>query len=291
MQGFLLIPISLFAFSTIFTKGFQNHAGAGNFQAAFFNFINSGFPLFIFLVLNKFTVNITFHTLICAVIAGCILMVYRIVMIKAVSSGPTAIATMSYVLGGSLVPFLYGVIFLKESLNVAKIIGLVFIFASFLPIMLNQKRPGAISFKFFFFCAALFLMNGVFLNLSKIVQQNTPKQYATDYIILYTFFYFIFSIINLLYHAKSSDKNIRLSLVNFHSFLFPVLSSATNASGNVINLLLSYNIAASVQFPVLNLGIMVLVTILAFSIYKEKPKRSTILSIILAVFSIVFIAL
>lgn len=64
-----------------------------------------------------------------------------------------------------------------------------------------------------------------------------------------------------------------------------------NGIGSVLNYMLSFRIPASVQFPLTQSSMLVVVTVMSLILYQEKPDKATVLSLLISIASIVLISI
>ena len=78
---------------------------------------------FIFFFANGLKVNFSQISIIWAIAFAIIMIPYYLIGVKVLSLGSLAIYSMFMMLGGMLVPFFYGIIFLNEDISLGKICG------------------------------------------------------------------------------------------------------------------------------------------------------------------------
>jgi len=74
------------------------------------------------------------------------------------------------------------------------------------------------------------------------------------------------------------------------SFLYMALIGLINAAGGMCNYQLGYYLEASVHFPLTQSSMLVAVTVLSMLMYREKPNKPTLMSLITALAAIVMIS-
>lgn len=86
----------------------------------------------IFFCAGGFSVSFSPVSALWAAIFAVIMIPYYMIGIKVLSLGSLAVYSMFMMLGGMLVPFFYGIIFLEENISIAQIVGTVLLpFLSF----------------------------------------------------------------------------------------------------------------------------------------------------------------
>ncbi|MBQ8751615.1 MAG: hypothetical protein IJZ13_00750 [Clostridia bacterium] len=287
----VLGTITMYCASTLAMKSYQVSAGPGHFQIAFMNVVLSGAGFVGFIAFKGFTLHYNTVTLILAIVFGVGLWVYNTLKIKAASCGPMAILSMSYVIGGVTIPALYGILVLGELVILHKIAGILLIFLSFVPLLLKSRHQMVFTVKFWVLCILLLVLNGVLMTVSKVAQLNSQPEYSMDYVALYYFFFFLMAIgtmVKDLHRPDAYDLKVTLTLPHF---LMAAAAGLFNAVGSVFNYLLSFRMPASVQFPLTQSSMLVVITVMSLILYREKPSRETILSLLITIASIVLISI
>ncbi len=282
----------MYCASTLTIKAYQVSAGVGKFQVYFLNIVMSAAVFVVFLIIKGFSLYFTVLTLILSISFGVGLAAYNGAKVKAAGCGPMAIISMSYVIGGVTFPSLYGIIILKEPIIIHKLIGIFLIFLSFLPLILKSKDKMVFSFKFWIYCITLLVLNGVLMTVSKVAQlEYGDPQYSIDFIALYYFFFFVVSIIDItknLHHIDPYD--IQVTFTTRH-LLLAGAAGLLNAGASVFNYLISFRLPASVQFPLIQSSMLVVVTITTLILYHEKLNKATVISLLITIASIILISI
>jgi len=287
----VLGTIGLYSFSTLTIKAYQMSAGQGHLSISFLNFIYAGSVFLSFIAAKGFQLHYTDITLMLAIVFGVGLIVYNSIKVKAASCGPMSILSMSYVIGGVTIPSLYGLIFLKEPIILHKILGILLIFLSFVPLLLKSRKQMVFKPKFLIFCFLLLVLNGTLMTMSKIAQLNSDSKYSMDYVTLYFFFAFLSAGFLLAKNLHLPDQQELQKTMTLRNFAYAIASGLLNGIGSVLNYMLSFRIPASVQFPLTQSSMLVVVTVMSLILYQEKPDKATVLSLLISIASIVLISI
>ncbi len=290
----LIFPIVFFAIQFIFVKEYQNRAGCGINQGLFMNMVAGGAAFVVLFVFKGFSLYFTPQNIILAFLVGLCIVTIKTLLVKAVSMGIVSISTMFYVMGGTLIPFIFGVLLLNEKLSAYKIMGILLAFLSFLPTIRNNEvneMGKKVSLKFIVICFLIFFANGTSGVFLKINQNISLKEHTIDFIVIYSFFMFMLSAIGLFIRKTKSDDKDFFQMFKFKNVGSALKVSICNTTANIFALNLAKKLPASVQFPVTMIGIVVLTTILSMIILKEIPTRKIIISLALVVMAIVFLVI
>lgn len=292
MMTMLLVGLTIAAYcaATMMMKAYQVSVGPGHFQTAFMNISFSGAVFLAFIAARGFHLRHTALTLVLAVVFGTGMWIYSTIKIRAAGCGPMAIISMSYVIGGVTIPTLYGLIVLREPVIIHKLIGILLIFLSFLPLILKSRHQMVFSARFWIFCVLLLLLNGTLMTVSKVAQLRSDPSWSMDYVGLYYFFYFLVSVAAMGKELRHPDPHDLQSTVTLPHLLMAGAAGLCNAGGSVTNYMLSSYLPASVQFPLTQSSMLVVITVASLLLYREKPDRETILSLLITIVSIVLIS-
>jgi drug/metabolite transporter (DMT)-like permease len=290
----MVFPIVFFAVQFIFVKEFQNRAGCGINQGLFMNMVAGGGAFVALFAFKQFSLFFTLKNVILAFLVGLCIVTLKTLLVKAVSMGMVSISTMFYVMGGTLIPFIFGISFLHEKLSIFKTIGILLAFLSFFPTIrsceINESGKKA-SIKFIVICFLIFLANGTSGVFVKINQIASIQDHTIDFIALYSFFIFLISIIALVIQKARCDDKEFFRMFRMNNAASALKVSICNTTANVFVLNLAKKLPASVQFPVTMIGVVILTTILSMIILKEFPTRKILSSLSLVVLAIVFLVI
>ena len=217
--------------------------------------------------------------------------VSAILGILIVRIGRISVYTTFMMLGGMLLPYLYGIIFLKEELSAFRMFGLgilIFILVFSVWGKAEQKKNDA-RVIFYTLCILVFFLNGSLGIVSKVHQISPQALPTCDFLIWNYFFQFILSsVILILYRcvfAKRTEKNMREESVQsvrqgekpalnlksyFLAFLIASMYALFSGGGFLLQLLAAIKLPASMQYPFVTGGSIVLTTLAAALFFKEK---------------------
>ena len=137
----------------------------------------------------------------------------------------------------------------------------------------------------------LLVLNGTLMTMSKIAQLNSDSKYSMDYVTLYFFFAFLSAGFLLAKNLHLPDQQELQKTMTLRNFAYAIASGLLNGIGSVLNYMLSFRIPASVQFPLTQSSMLVVVTVMSLILYQEKPDKATVLSLLISIASIVLISI
>ncbi len=253
-----------------------------------FPVIVAAVSVFLFLVLNLFALRITAYGVSMAACSAVISVVSAILGILIVRIGRVSVYTTFMMLGGMLLPYLYGIIFLKEELSAFRMVGLgilIFILVFSVWGKAEQKKHDD-RVIFYILCILVFFLNGSLGIVSKVHQISPQALPTCDFLIWNYFFQFILSsVLFILYRcifAKRVEKNVKEEGIRqgekpasklksyLLAFLIATMYALFSGGGFLLQLLAAIKLPASMQYPFVTGGSIVLTTLAAALFFKEK---------------------
>lgn len=182
------------------------------------------------------------------------------------------------------IPILAAWLIFKEEFNVYKVIGIVI---GFLALMFILRKQSENSQNKWIFPAAVLLGFGVIDILFKQIALYTTLPYPTS---LFVVFCIALAIAVLIVIYEIGIKNVKLESKNI---LFGALVGIFNF-GNILFYLKAHKAFAenpSTVFAGMNMGVIVLGSVVGLLFFKEKLSKINFIGIFLALISIVFIVI
>ena len=239
MYWLLIIAAMLFAIQFIFNQKFQESRGDGCDSALMFQMHVAVVSGCLMLILNYFHINITLFSVIMAVYATDIIL-YIYFSMKAFAHANLSVYSIFVMLGGMILPFIYGTVFCDESVTVSKVISCVFIVVS---LVLTYDK-GNNSQKCMRYYLAVFFFNGMMAVLSKIHQSNTA--HCTDSRSFLAMTYIgVFIIVLVWYFVRNRKMTLLTPKESAYSLGYAVCSGLAE----MFCLIALTKLPASVQYP------------------------------------------
>ena len=211
----------------------------------------------------------------------------QIVYIRAMGMGEASITQLVYSLG-ILLPIAYGAIFLKEGISPMQYVGVALV-ALALFFIASPRSGGKFSFPWLFMSLLSACGSGAIAITQKMHQSSSAKVELQTFVFISLIFSAIFSI--LMYfvsHKKDAssyekmDKKYVLFLI-FCGLCIAILNLSTSMCAGLL--------PSVIQFPVYNIGSMVLVGVLGYLLMKEKLTRSKLIGFGIGCVAILLIGL
>jgi multidrug transporter EmrE-like cation transporter len=251
---------------------------------------------------------------------GLVTMCSGILSILVMRLGKISVYTIFMMLGGMMLPFFVGLLFLGEVPTPARIVGIVILAVSlFLPFVRfggkkanaqapqspeEAPKPKRTRIIFILFCAAVFLLNGCTSVLNKLHQINQAALDTNNYIIWQDIFSLTFSVLVYGGYLLTAHKKRAAEAVAFEGAALPTdgetaktpnlrvffpglaviaLYAAISGGGGLLLLLSAKDLPASVLYPMVTGGSIVLTSLFGRLFFKEKMDLQLILSLALTV--------
>ncbi|MBO7407365.1 MAG: hypothetical protein J6V14_07010 [Clostridia bacterium] len=281
-----------------------------------------------YLVINRRLPEIRPYSLIMAALLAACVCAYMMLGFKIMALGSLSVFTVFLMLGGMIVPYLYGVIFLDEAINAPRIIGIVLMVVSmFFPLIGDLRSARAAAgdnaapagtdalanssdssktrrrVLFCVFCLLVFLLNGFVSVISKTHAAGVLDYPASDsltFVVLTSLGCGVISGVALLIvrlakrgksraagdNAGNVDSAANADNANKSFFatlrpviLFVVLAAIFDGCSFFFQQLGAAALPASVMYPLMTGGSIVLTALAGFLIFKEKPTRIALIGL------------
>lgn len=275
----LVVSAALFSSQFLFYQRYQKRRGSSFENSLTFSVYSSSVSFVIMLFLNKFSIEVTPFSLTVAVGFAFVNILIGYCSIKAFETASLTVFSMFSMLGGMLLPFVYGIAFFKEPFTIPKIICCILIIISlFLVTDMGKSKKGALKYYFF-----VFVLNGLSGVFAKFHQSHTDICVnSQSYSALCSIATFVLCAIIFAVKYKSFPK-ITLKegeIIAPYAFF--------NGMGNLLLLFAVRVLPASVQYPFVTGGVIVFSAIIGF-LRKEKIKPLNVLSIFTALLATILL--
>ncbi len=280
MNALILILITLgISAQSVTKKAYNNKLHGGRFFfSAVTSFISGA--LFLIMGIKGFSVDLelVLYSFCFAVFFGMGL----IFSFLAIASGPLSLTSLisSFSL---LIPTFYGLIFLDEQIGSFFFIGLGLLAASL--ILINTKKDNTTaSLKWAIFVILSFIGNGTSATVQKMQQIAYEGYNKNEFMCIALFFTAIF--FTIMTFAKEKQHIKQNARSGWGAML---ICGAANCFGNLLLMILSNSMPASIMFPLISAGGIILSTMVSIFIYKEKLSSPQFIGLIFGIGSVIFL--
>ena len=266
--GLISAAVILFGITFFFNARYQKESGSGIGATFIFSFINSVAGLVCLLIINGFKLEFTPFTLLMAALTAINGIVYIFCSLKAFEHINLSLYSIFAMLGGMLLPFVVGILFYNEPLTLGKGIALAVIIAALaFTVKPGEKKKGTIYY------VGVFVLNGMSGVLSKMFQSAPyEKTNAASYSIWSALVGAIISACVIICIRKSVKRP------NIKAVSLATGFGAINKVANYMLLIALAVLPASVQYPFVTGGTMIVSTVISL-ITRQKPSWRELVSV------------
>ena len=266
--GLISAAVILFGITFFFNNKYQKLSGSGIGATFVFSFVNSVAGLLCLLIINGFALEFTPFTLVMAALTAINGILYTFCALKAFEHINLSLYSIFAMLGGMLLPFVVGIIFYDEPLTLGKGIALAVIIAALaFTVKPGEKKKGTIYY------VGVFVLNGMSGVLSKIFQSAPyEKASAASYSIWSALVAAVMSGVVIICIRNSVERPCIKSVSLAAGF------GAINKIANYMLLIALAVLPASVQYPFVTGGTMIVSTVISL-ITRQKPSWRELVSV------------
>lgn len=296
----------LFGSQFMVTKAFEKNYGKTVRASLSFSLLYSLFAGVIFFIiklvssgtvfnLNSFSLCMAFGLSLVNILSSAI-------GIKTLALGDIAVYSLFLMLGGMIVPFFAGIVFLKESVSVCNLIGVaIMIIALCLPVFFGKKNKNAgeaqtdgdtkkkTSVFFYVLCVFLFILNGLSSTLSKF---NSVREGAAlgaeftfyTYGIQFVISLAAFALTTALGKSDKTQNEGKQPVILFRPVAIGCGAAfgAVNGTAFLMSSVAAEHVVAVAQYPLITGATILFSSLLAFLFYREKPTALQLVQIVIS---------
>ena len=276
----LVISDILLAGNFAISKVYQKKEGVSPAKGFKFNALVGISTAVIFFIINGFKCEFTLFSFILATIMNILVMVYTVISFNILKNGSMAQYTMFLMTGGMAVPYVWGLLFLDEDFSILRTIALLIIivgigFSNF------TKSKTKTDTKQLLLCLSVFFINGFVSVVSKLhqVEETFETVSATEFIIIGNTSKFIIAGILFLLSRQKTEKQESAGRFGF-VIAIGVISAIVSGSSYFIQLIAASDLPATVLYPFITGGSIVLSSLAGWLIFKDKLSKQLVIGII-----------
>ena len=263
----------LLALGFVLQKIYQKHDGSSNVSGLFFTMCVGFFSAVIFFVISGFNISITPFSALTALLQTIFVTLYTLLSFKVLKSGDFALYMLFLMTGGMVLPYIFGVLFLNEELTLLRSIGLILIIIAVILSNTGIKKPSKLNI---ILCILIFCLNGGTSIVSKLHQVESVFKTidSESFVFLTSAFKCLLSIPIFLVLKKKSNKNYKPNLKK----VLPIIAVSSLFSGisYMLQLIGAATLPATVVYPLITGGSIILSSVVGLLVLKEKPSREQI---------------
>lgn len=269
----VMIAVMIFGGCFFLNDAYRKERGSSIVSSMEAAFVGSVAGIIVLLAVSGFDFQATPFTLCIAFISALCGVVFTWCSFKALDRVNLSVYSVFSMLGGMALPFFQGILFYRESITVAKVICVIFICIA-LVLTLSKDRKGGGTLYYI----GIFVLNGMSGVLSKIfTSSNFEKTNAEWYSIWGAVFTAAISGILWLCLTKKAG----LPRFTWKAFTYSAVNGSVNRIANFLLVLALVHIDASVQYPLITGGVMIVSTLICY-FGRNKPTKKELLSVLMA---------
>ncbi|MBE6891197.1 MAG: hypothetical protein E7481_04120 [Ruminococcaceae bacterium] len=305
---YLALTCTFFSVQFIFSKLYQKNSNGSINASLWMTIFYAIYSIVFFGVQIGFTPEISTSAVIYALLYSVAGVFTTLSSIIGMSLGRVSTITTFMLLGGMVLPFIYGVTVLNEAITIPKVIAIVIMIVSLIPSLIskeegeNKEQDKKKHMLYILVLLIVFIGNGA-ISIITNASQKAPDAVSTEnYMFIIAVIQIIIALTTAIIIAlknKKSEENFTKSLFSgvgrsytlkaiLLAFLCSALYGVCNSLGNVFSLAcVNANMDASIQFPVISGSVIVLTALIAWALFKETPKKKDWISIVLSVAGVI----
>ena len=296
----------LFGSQFMVTKAFEKNYGKTVRASLSFSLLYSLFAGVIFFIIKLVSSGTVFNlnpfSLCMAFGLSLVNILSSAIGIKTLALGDIAVYSLFLMLGGMIVPFFAGIVFLKESVSVCNLIGVaIMIIALCLPVFFGKKNKNAgeaqtdgdtkkkTSVFFYVLCVFLFILNGLSSTLSKFNSVREGAALGAEFT-FYTYgIQFVISLAAFALTTASGKSDKTQNEEKQPGILFRPVAigcgaafGAVNGTAFLMSSVAAEHVVAVAQYPLITGATILFSSLLAFLFYREKSTALQLVQIVIS---------
>jgi len=261
------------------SKKYQALEGVSPAAGLRFNALSGLFSAVLMWAVSGFHLEWSAFSLILAFALSLCGIIYSLLGFHVLQNGGMALYSTFLMCGGMVLPYLYGAIFLQETITLPRILGLAIILVA---VICSNPSKEKVHSKLLALCTAVFILNGCVSILSKCHQVNTRfSAVNTSMFVVYCgITKCLLSTLSLLFFPRQ-----RITFVSIKKPVLLITAGASLISGlsYLMQLAGAKALPASVLYPFITGGSIVFSAIASRIFFRETITKRQILCIALCV--------
>lgn len=295
---FLLLSVVLLSLQFAVNKFYQKENGKEISVSLLYTCLAGFSASLFFLIINRFNVSVTGFSLLCAAGVSVLCLLYTLLGFYIFSIGSFSLYMMFLMLGGMILPFIYGIVFLNDyvELSVASLVArftgvLLMTLALIIPTTGNSKtfhkKKGKLSILLYI---CVFLMNGFVSVISKLHQIEKVQAVVDNNSFVFWMNLFTGTASGIVLLAVCLKKRALPVLSDGFGksklFVSVILYAVFSGTAYLLQLIVAgTDIPASVQYPFITGGSVVLSAVCGKILFGEKLTRRAFIGVLIAFFA------
>jgi len=272
----LICSMTVNLIGTVTKKQVINRTNDTTLVGYLYNTLASVTAAIVLFCMNGFSLPSLF-TVVLGIVFGIITALQQVSNIQALKLGPLSYTTVIASLS-TMIPTLCGAVIWGEHIAPVQWIGILLMVGCFLLSVSSDAEQKKTSARWLIFCAVLFVCTGGIGVMQKWHQNTVYKEELDAFLLIAFLFSTVYSAVLLWHHLKTKDaSDIRVvfdaASIRMWVLLLIAVGGICAALNNKWNLYLSGVMDSAVFFPVVNGGGLVLTTVSAVILFRERLSK------------------
>lgn len=280
---YLLLSVSLTSGRNIASK----KTAADNTATSHFFFSQAMLFLAAALLLISFNLTsfsaISSTTLIYGIIYGVLLISSQWMFTLALKKGSTAICSVVYSLG-FIIPTVSGAFFWNEEFTLTDLLGLILALTTIIFTVIGKEADTKNGKGFLIPIIVAMLSSGGLGVMQKVQQSSSYANERNEFLIIAFTLAFLASIVGFL-SCKNKAK------IQSRNVAFPAIAGLCFGGANLFNTILAGRIKSAAFFPLQNISVILLSTLLGIILFKEKLTFKNAAIVILGAITVIIFSI
>lgn len=281
----LFLGVAIESTKNIYYNYFGKNLIETNKDTLFFNVISClGTVIFftVAILISGESFIVSKFTIIVAIIFGFVTAVSQYFCLLSMNLGPMSLSILFTYLS-ALIPTVFGIFYRNIPPTLIQIIGLILMITTFI-LSIDFKEESGITVKWLFAVAGSFFGMGL-LGVCQTVHQTSSYAHEINGLLFWTFiFAFIFfTILYIPYAVKDKKQGVKKKQYKPFDWCSMTITGVFMGALNLICLYLSGKLPSVIFFPILNGGVMIISGLSSFIIFKEKPEKKKLASLVIGI--------
>ena len=250
---------------------YREENGAGFISVLIFTLISGIVGVLCLGIINGFDFSLTPYTAIMSFLSALNSFICALCTLKSLEKVNLSVYSLFSMLGGMLLPFVAGILFYGEALTIGNIACSVLVTASLaMTLKSGHGKGGEIYY------IGIFIFNGLSGVISKVYEEAPYNKVDSDtYSLWIALMSVIITVIALLFLIK------KVKLPSVKATFLAVGGGLLNRVANFLLLIALVFLPASVQYPLITGGVIIVSTVIS-ALCGHKPSRRELIALVFA---------
>ena len=256
----ILVATIMFGVQFLTNEQYQKETGGGLLNSLKYSVYSSAIGFVALLIINKFQFDITLFSVLVALVYGAVCVGLNYSSIKAFQYANLSVYSVFSMIGGMLLPFVFGLL-IGEEFKMIRIVCCILIGIS---VTLSVSQGGENNKKALKYYIGVFILNGMVGVISKFHQMYVTLAVDNGSFMMLTKITTAFlGLVMMLFVKGKGDALTKKAAV------FLSVGAVLNSVANLLLLISLLHLPASVQYPMVTGG--VIVVSVAIDLIRRKP--------------------